>query len=1191
MKIALENVAWDKALKELQKRYKKDKQWKWKRFEAEASSLSAFFITEFSQAIRRIAQAMGIEPFNPLHQYRLALLYMRFAQWNEALSVLDDLGNLPAGISFSLYLRALVFLKTGQLKRAFNITNEIKKTKPAFTWADFLKVEVLVLQKKFRLDKDYHYLRELPKGDKYLGVWIDLLVKIVIADPVSGTESVKGFLKRSKVLPEGSMEEKFIGQVIDWNTASLDVMRDYLVKIPTGSKTEQLALLFFHDHLKKSVETLNYFNELKRLYEMFPNHTAVRKLYIAALNRYAVEEAAAEKYRSTLAAVEVCLRLEPFNIVHYQNRATLFTLLRERESYHCAWEELERIHYRLALLGRIDRQNARLLVKFHRMFAQQARLTPKSPYAKHTENQGIFREEQTMINKVEQTILVVNQQCIDTDPEQLRQWIHHRKAELFFSHLALGTDPDHFLLGYSNDFSARTKLECLVLLGQSLSVLAGEDGQLLAQHIEKCWWELLKNSSSSDSREEENSEVLLLKKQHIETLGDLAMLCYCWQPKESDLELVEELIEFIEAEVLFLDGKILLGSMKGKDEEESYSISYLRQLVIEALDLRNPIIELSDQECKKVGRYLTNYLFFHLSYSVFMESCATQKYEARKYGARYALKIIERARGRTPDNPEIEFWAARLFSIGSFYKEARKAISRFYKVNKDDQSPYIAEVKKIQNELDKAGKGSGEDYIVSEGNMLHTVNRSVEQQLFNYIEELECYPSSIQTYEELTHLLVSEGRFKEAVEWSERAIDHCLNRKEQLKPRMLNIELLGLQKLGAKYPDEIKLYLNGVSTSLKEILEKISGKEPISYELLHLLGVCLWLEGKPQQAQKVFQEACEKCNNKIHLTVLQLLSVDVGQVFSSMVKEPIEQFTKDQRYDKAFKYIRKTIQKMKAPELMVIDLAAVQVAALAAKLKHDTGIPKIPSMTISASWNTDLEQAICEPDDLEKARRITLLAMDVHPPSEERGEEILQQIEGLKSQMDIAAVLLFSRKYLREGNFKESLRHLDSLGDEGNQDLRVLQMRAMLLLKLEEFEQADKVATRIESFEEPSAKTFVKRYPSLKFWQQISKVHYLLRKGEPSEAFKILDTLQVEAADGQLEATYCYAFALALKGYQTRLEGNPNDTAKFFKKALEQLVTQIEAARQNNHNGLLELYQKLNKDLSDSQEDADGYKK
>jgi hypothetical protein len=148
----------------------------------------------------------------------------------------------------------------------------------------------------------------------------------------------------------------------------------------------------------------------------------------------------------------------------------------------------------------------------------------------------------------------------------------------------------------------------------------------------------------------------------------------------------------------------------------------------------------------------------------------------------------------------------------------------------------------------------------------------------------------------------------------------------------------------------------------------------------------------------------------------------------------------------------------------------------------------------------------------------------------------------------------------------------------------------MLLLKLEEFEQADQVVTQMESFEEPLAKNFVIRYPSLKSWQKIGKVQYLLKKGQVSEALEILNTLQTVGVDEQLEAAYCRGFALALQGYQARWEDQHTAAVQFFNDALDKLESHIQAARQKTHRGLLELYEKLSKEMNDLQEELHGYR-
>ena len=83
-----------------------------------------------------------------------------------------------------------------------------------------------------------------------------------------------------------------------------------------------------------------------------------------------------KRWAAALRAVEVCMRLEPHQPIHLQNRAAIVTATAD-DAYHDAWEELDRLHYRLALMGRLDGPSVRAMLKPHRMFASQARLTPK----------------------------------------------------------------------------------------------------------------------------------------------------------------------------------------------------------------------------------------------------------------------------------------------------------------------------------------------------------------------------------------------------------------------------------------------------------------------------------------------------------------------------------------------------------------------------------------------------------------------------------------------------------------------------------------------------------------------------------------------------------------------------------------------------------------------------------------------
>ncbi len=130
MSITIKNISWDRALKELEAIHQQEKNAKWRRIRSNACSLSALFTQDFSKAVHRIGEAIQIEPLNPLHQYRLALLYMRFAQWDQALGLLDKMAEQMPNFASILYLRGLIALRIGEIKRAVNIANEIIMIKP-----------------------------------------------------------------------------------------------------------------------------------------------------------------------------------------------------------------------------------------------------------------------------------------------------------------------------------------------------------------------------------------------------------------------------------------------------------------------------------------------------------------------------------------------------------------------------------------------------------------------------------------------------------------------------------------------------------------------------------------------------------------------------------------------------------------------------------------------------------------------------------------------------------------------------------------------------------------------------------------------------------------------------------------------------------------------------------------------------
>src|SRR5690606_4156447 len=75
--------------------------------------------------------------------------------------------------------------------------------------------------------------------------------------------------------------------------------------------------------------------------------------------------------------------------------------------------------------------------------------------------------------------------------------------------------------------------------------------------------------------------------------------------------------------------------------------------------------------------------------------------------------------------------------------------------------------------------------------------------------EIERFPSSVQLYEELTRTLAAAGRFDEARSFCSRAIGRCLTRKSQVRARLLEVEVLGLERLARTNRGAVEVYLAG----------------------------------------------------------------------------------------------------------------------------------------------------------------------------------------------------------------------------------------------------------------------------------------------------------------------------------------------------------------------------------------------
>lgn len=1183
----LEHVDWPAALTALKERHRVDPRARGPL--ADAASLSALYTADFAAGRENIALALSLEPLNPLHALRQALHLLRFGDVERANAVtqrvVDDLPGLP----FPLYIKALIFLRGGDATRAKNVVGELIDAHPTYAPARFLSAEVQLHFKLKGVDKN---LASLPKEPEWHASWSDLLAKIVLLHPLDGPAIVERTLA-SGVPPKGSVAERAVRAVLAMTTSptatspnsetketsksTLEGLEQPLLYVPPSSREEEMLISLWTGATKKEASTspVAQARELQALWARSEDRPAVRRLYVARLTRLVVDAAARNDLAAALRAVEVCVRLEPHDTLHHQNRAALFTLLRDEDGYHQAWLDLERLQFRRALMGQLDRAAARSLAKPHRMFAQDARLTAEDPAPHRPKLRlGVFHEE---VKDGEPTRLVVNQARLDSDPEQLRQWIHHRAAELVFLHAALGLDDERALLGAVDAPDARARAEGLAGLTRSLAVLVPEEGKLLATALAKRWHALADRAGVSyvvkgadDDAEEGKGAVDAvgaLKRAHTETLADVALLCLAWRPDARRPDMVDEVIELMRAVLPFLDDALLF--TRAPESSTSTSLSWLSRLVRGWLkfpeDGDAPPVTSSQRAL--IGARLESRVRLGLAMSV--ESV---------FGPERALQHIDRAREIDDSQPALEILAASMLTRSGYFDDARKAIARYRNLAKDERDPDDEErIDAIQRALDKA-KSAGEKgekrAVVSfvDGSIV------VDADIAALEAAIEQSPSSLLSYEEICRALMADGRATEAVEWAERAIARCLGRATQLGARRLHLEMLGLAEAtkidGAK--EAVPLYLAGAKDALGKLLLDV--QEP-SAATGYVLGLCHLAAKRREPAQACFARALERCERQIHKAVLRPLADDVEHLLLETARKSIADAIAAGVLDDAAKEVASLLTELTTPEAALVDIARVQLAAAVAGIGKQQTAPPLPPppKSASATWTTYSKLAKTKTTALETTKTLATLASSAHPPSAKEAASLLQKVAALEAELQLAAHIAASSTLLREGKMTEALAALDDdvVGDGGKRDARVLRQRLLLLLRLGRFVDADAACAALKDVDDAVAREAVARYPSVRFKHAVAVAQKHIRNGELAEAKTLLSTTTPSDDDERVELTFTEAFCAAEEAKKSASK----KTA--LRAALTLAERELALAQKRQHTRFLELHALLEKELLD----------
>ena len=1156
----LDRVDWPAALSSLRQRARGADSTRSRGLLADAVSLSALYCADFEAGADRLIEAEALEPLNPLHRLRRALFLMRFGELEAAGAVLDPLAESTPAEVWPALAKALLAARQGELKRAANIAGQAAELPGAPALA-----KLLVADAKLR-DSPKGAERQLPllRAD---AVWAsavaEVLAKLVLARPLEGGKLLAKELEARRLLPRGSREEALLARLARWVEAPAPALERELAETRPGSRAEELVLALLGDRLAAAEPGLR---ELRRLHQAAPERRALRRLYVAALTRHAVEEVAKSRYLPALRAVEACLRLEPHETVHHQNRAALFTLLGESEVGHEAWAELDRHHYRLALAGQLDRASALAFARPHRMFASQARLTPEDPSSPAKLDLGVFRRDREKVGAVTEVRLAVNQERLDADPEQLRQWLHHRRAELSFAHLALGPEPRRFLLGPADPRDAAERLEALVGATRSLAVLVPDEGQRLGEVLAARWRHAglgVGTRYPAAKAPEQARELGALLRRHAETFADLAALCLRWRPDPRRPDLVEELLETLRLEAPFLDvpeAQAQLGEQGDKaDGNLRGLIGYLRR----ELDLP------SEQRRIELGRAQRAAITASLAASLLLGlALRTQDDGDSRGAAERALDLVERARQETPASADVEYCAARILTVGRFFDEARQAIGRYHALpGGERKKAYAEDVENLQRVLDKQ-KQASEKGLTRGAGAAEPARRRGSARIDELEDEVSRFPTSIQLYQELAHALAAEGRFGPAREWSERAMARCLTRQGQLRARQLDLEIAALELLVKSQPQAVTVYLAG---SRGPVLAALEGLEAGgSYLLEYLRGSCLLAARRRAEAERAFARALAGCTRQLHLAVLRPLARNASQALIDEARRAIDDALDEGRVADAFAEVAQTLAAASNPEDCLIDLARVQLGAVVATLGTGAAPAQPPALTLETPWRERLAEATAAPDGLERARRLATLAGELSEPSRRDAAALLAKIAGLEGQIAVTRALGESGRLMQAGKWAEALAALAAAGDA---DPRVSGQRALLLLKLERFAEADAMA------EQAGGGELAARYPELACKARIAAASRLLRDKDTRAATAVLAGARAPDPAATLELSYCRAFALAIDGYRSLEAGAPDGARACFAQALDLIEPLAAAARAQGHARLTALCEKLDAEL------------
>jgi hypothetical protein len=271
--------------------------------------------------------------------------------------------------------------------------------------------------------------------------------------------------------------------------------------------------------------------------------------------------------------------------------------------------------------------------------------------------------------------------------------------------------------------------------------------------------------------------------------------------------------------------------------------------------------------------------------------------------------------------------------------------------------------------------------------------------------------------------------------------------------------------------------------------------------------------------------------------------------------------------------------RLRRPEAALIDLAQIHLdaATVGVGVARDA-LPALSGPEL-ALFGGRLAEAYRAGSDLERARRLAKLAASAHEPSRRKAETILRKAEALEQQAALADILARSGALLRQGQFAEALAVLDAAGKAGEAEPRVARQRALLLLRLERFDEARATADALRRSTSPVAREFLANFPSLAFRQRIASASRMLRAGDSAGAISLLEVAEPADTEQAVELAYCRGFGLTMDAHRLRRAGDEEAARRSFAAAMDRVEPHVAAARAAGHSRLIDLYDALDKEL------------